>query len=471
MPTYVVKAPDGRTVRLTGPRPPDENTLREVFAKLPAAQSAQPAAAPPSAPQGQPPSTADAMLQGATMGLPADISRGIAQGVGKTAVGIADLAATGLRQIPGVRNYVPDESTFDAARAKLEPQNTQQKIGQGVEQTLEFFAPAAALSKLKIAAKTGKGFLDALIGAGVEGTSAAAVSSAQQGDTAEALQTGGTSAVLGLGAQGVAAAIKPLGQRVENSLIKASTRDVQDGFNVANVYKHKLGGTLSETYDKATDAIQKYSDELKSYLNISNQLGRKVNLLDEIAAVETELRNKSAKTFGQNSEIRRAIDKLLDDPQFQKIGPNGEIDIVTANEIKQAVGGLGAWLHNPGGKVVGADDRAMETVANALYGKLKTSIEKQAIGPISAVNKKLSEVIPIRQAIIRRIPVEQRGNVMNLGDLLAFSSRDLGLSLANRIFRSGRAANAMVSAGEGAPAAGAAVTRTTGAGLSQASAR
>lgn len=470
MPTYRVTAPDGRKLTIRGEVPPTEQALQEIFAQLPPQQSqAQaPAVAPEQPPQG--PSVSDAAIGAAMPFFPPQVSRGIAQGVGKTAVGIADLTATGLRQIPGVRNFVPDESTFDAARARLEPQNTQQQIGQGLEQTAEFFAPGVALGKLKTAAKTGVGLLDALIGAGLEGASATAVSSAQHGNAgAEELVTGGASAGTGLVAQGLGKALGPLGRRVEESLVKAHTRDYQDGFNVANIYKHKLGGTLSQTYDKASAAIQKYGEELKSYLNISNQLGRKVNLLDELNGVAADLEGKASKTFGQNADIRRALEKLREDPLFQKIGPDGTIDLSTANEVKQAVGGLGAWLTGPKGQVMGADDRAMETVANALYDRLKKAIEQQAIGPIRVINQKLSEVIPIRQAIIRRIPVEQRGNVLNMGDLLALSSHDLGLSLANRVLRSGRTANAMVNTAERTTGAG--VTRATAAGVSQASQR
>lgn len=458
MPTYVVKAPDGRTVRLTGPQPPDEATLREVFAKLPAAaQSATPA---PSQPPPRGPSAAEAsdrMLRSAIpMFVPPDVARGFTQGVGKTAVGIADLAATGLRQIPGVRNYVPDEATFDAARARLEPQNTQQRIGQGIEQTAEFFAPGAALGKLKTAAKTGKGLLDGIFSAAVEGTSAASVSSAQQGSVEDAARTGAITTGAVAGMQTVAplaskVAAKPLnwlGERVERALVKAHTADYNHGFKVENIFKHKLGGSLNQTFDKADEFIKRESGELKRYLNISNQLNRKVNLLDELNAVETELSKQSARNFGQNAEIQRALAKLREDPLIAQIGKEGTVDLSVANEVKQGVGELGAWLHDPSGKTFGADEKAMETVANALYGRLKTAIEREAIGPIRVINGKLSEVIPIKQAVIRRIPVNQRANVLNLGDLIGFGSGNFLLAIANRVVRSGQLANLSAQGGQ-----------------------
>lgn len=541
MPTYVVTAPDGRKVRLTGATPPTEQALQEIFGKLPTSTDAPQPQAPTGAGPRVPgninlavrprvdnrdgtsstfrsisigtdegevliptvvngrvvsdddaikhyrqtgehlgifdsPDSAtayaealhqreasgkgsrdpremrsDAVLRAAIPFVPPDVSRGIAQGVGRTVTGIADLAATGLRQIPGVRNYVPDESTFDAARAQLEPQNTQQRIGQKVEQAAEFFAPGAALGKLKAATATGVGVLDALMGAVIEGGSAAAVNSAQQGTVENAPRTfgmtAGTVAGMSAAAPVVGKGLNWLGERVERALVKASTADRKNGFAVGNIFKHKLGGSLSETYDKASAAIQKDSAELKTYLNMSNQLNRKVNLLDELNGVAAELQGQSARNFGQNAEIQRAITKLREDPLFAQIGKDGVVDLSVANEVKQGVGEMGAWLHDPSGKVLGADEKAMEAVANALYGRLKTAIEREAIGPIRVINQRLSEVIPIRQAIIRRIPIEQRQNVLGMGDLLGFSSGNIGLAIANRILRSGQLANLSAQSG------------------------
>lgn len=437
-----------------------------VYDDIPRSSAATAQAQQPQEPQQ---SASDAFIGAAVPYLPPQVGRGIVQGVAGSAIGVADLVSKGLRHVPGVNAVVPDQSTFDQARQRFAtPENTQQQVGKGLEQAAEFFVPGAGLAKAKAGIATGVKSLDALFGAVLEGASAAGVQTLQHGNTKGAAGTGAATAAFGLGAQAATKGMGWLGERVERALVKPSTADVRDGFQVANIFKYKLGGSLSDTYDKTQKAISDKSAQIKKYINISNQLGRKVNLLDELASVGNDLEQKSARNFGQNASIRGAIDKLLEDPLFNKIAQTGQVDLATANEVKQAVGEMGAWLHDPSGRVIGADNKAMETVANALYDRLKVAIEKQAIGPIRLLNKEISDMIPIRQAIIRRIPVDQRANVLNLGDLIGFSSGSLGLALANRALKSGEVANALVATSKASAPIGATTSRLTGATLSQA---
>lgn len=419
----------------------------------------------------QPPSMADTALGAAIPFLPPQVSVGVAQRVGKTALGATQLLTRGARYIPGVNRVLPSDATFETGRAALDPRNMQQRVGQGLEQTAEFFLPAGALGKLKTAAKTGVGLLDALVSAGAEGASAAGVSSVQRGAVdADAAKTGllaaGATAAFEGAAPKVGEGLTWLGERVERALVKPTKADVQDGFKIGNIFKYKLGGSLSQTYDKVTSAIAEQANRLASVENISNQLGRKVDPVQALNAVEADLGRNAARNTGQNVAIQNAIGKLREDLAGQ--GITGPVNWATGNDIKQAIGDLGAWMHDPSGKIYGADERAMETVANALYGKLKGNLTQQAFGPITLINNAFSELIPIRQAIIRRIPVEARQNVINLGDLLGVSSGHLGLSLANRFLRSGQFANLAVRGGEGltqaAPQLAPVVGRLTGAG-------
>jgi hypothetical protein len=405
--------------------------------------------APPAQPTGVRQTIANGIEQGVKnsqpFGIPWDVAVGVTQGAGKTAIGLGQLLASGARMIPGADRILPSDDQFNGLRDKLAAQNTQQTIGQGAEKVAEFMAPAGLISKAKLATTTGRVALDALIGAGLEGAGAGAVGAAQSGSLKEGAKTGAiagaTAAVVPAALSAASAGTKMLAERVERSLIKPTKADILDGFNASNIFKYKLGGSLTDTYEKTQKAIEQYSSDLQKYTNISTQLGRKVNLLDELSSVSADLSKDAARNFGQNNAINGAVQKLLDDPLWKQIAPNGDVDLATATKIKQAVGEMGAWLHDPSGRVIGDDNKAMETVANALYAKLKNAITDNAVGPIKAINKSLSDLIPIRQAIIRRIPVEQRANVLNLGDLLGFSSGHLGLSLANRILKSGQFAN------------------------------
>ena len=70
------------------------------------------------------------------------------------------------------------------------------------------------------------------------------------------------------------------------------------------------------------------------------------------------------------------------------------------------------------------------------------------------VNRALSEIIPVEQALIRRIPVAERNNVLSLPDTISFTigsaidPRAFGVTLFNRLLRSGKFANFLSQAGK-----------------------
>ena len=87
-------------------------------------------------------------------------------------------------------------------------------------------------------------------------------------------------------------------------------------------------------------------------------------------------------------------------------------------------------------------------MANKLYTKLRLGIE-EAAPEISVINKQLSELIPIENAIIRRIPVAERANIVSLSDVtsaipgLIGNSSNWGLFLLNKLSKSGNVANVL----------------------------
>lgn len=393
--------------------------------------------------------------------------RDVLKGVGQSVLGTIEGAGQIIRSALGMKPSTADPLSIPAPSAT--PQNASQQLGKTAGNIAQFFAPAGALGKAKAALATGHGILDALIGAGLEGASAAGVSSAQKGTTDDAGKTAAWTAGTGVAMQGAMSVAGTLGRKVEGWLVNASKADRQNGFQVGNIYKYKLGGTLSQSYDKANAAIEDLSHQLQSAVS-GAKAGQtpSVDVLGELANTAKDLQKRSAETFGSNQEINKAVDKLLNDPLFQTLAPQGTVDLATAHKVKQAVGDLGAWLHDPSGRVMrDPESKGLEVVANALYSRLNTAIADKAVGPYRDINKQLSEILPIRQAIIRRLPVEQRQAVLSLTDLLSFSSGTWGLSLAGRMLKSGRAANALVNLSEqGAPLTNA-VSRGSGAALSQ----
>ncbi len=392
----------------------------------------------------------------------------VAIGLAKSALGTIQGGGDLIRKIPGVSELEQKYAPPVNVPMQMQPQGMAQQIGKVGGDIGQFMAPAGALGKLKAAAATGSGVLDALIGASMEAGASGAIGAAQSGDLRQGAIAGATAGATSLAMQGAMAAMKPMAERIERSLLKPLKPDVEDGFKIQNVFKHELGGTLSQSFDKTNAKINSLSNQLKQVLKADPNA--RVNPYDALFAAADDLDKTALKNVGDTSAIQRSLNSVLEDmgeamrKQGIPVGPKGEIDLAAANELKQGFGDMGAWLHNPGGGAMAdPDSAAKEKVANAVYQQLKIAIEKNANGPVKALNQQLSELIPIKRALIRRLPVDQRKNILNLGDLIGIGTGTWGVSLANRLLGSGRTANVLAHGAQNAGTVGPAVGRTIGA--------
>lgn len=356
-------------------------------------------------------------------------------------------------------------NTPETQQAMHVPDTIGGKVGSVAESVAESFAPSGLVSKAQAALSTGKGILGALVNAGVEGAAQAGMNTIHEGSTEHAGTVGAVTAGAGVGMRAGLTGLGWLGQRIESALVKPSATDIKNGFSVGNIFKYKLGGSISDTYDKSIAKIKELTGDLQGILR--SKPGAEVDALGALAETGVDLQRSAAKTFGSNAQLQASLSKLLEDPLFATAAKSGKVDLVTAQQMKQAVGDLGAWAH-------GARDpeaRGMEIVANALYTKLAKAIESasgQAGPDVALINKQLSEVIPVAHAIVRRIPVEQRANVMNLGDLIGTATGNWGLALANRLLKSGQAAQLFDAASQSAPQITAPASRVVAGATSQA---
>jgi hypothetical protein len=120
-------------------------------------------------------------------------------------------------------------------------------------------------------------------------------------------------------------------------------------------------------------------------------------------------------------------------------------DLVSAQELKQGFGASGVWLRG----LVDKDAEAKALVASTIYKYLNQSITDAAgaAGPeVRALNRQMSDIIPVVNAAIDRVPVDARRSVVTLADLMAFATSNPAPALAGRFARSGTAANLMGSA-------------------------
>ncbi len=383
---------------------------------------------------------------------------GGAKGAGSTAYNVG-------RMIPGMRGMLPEQKP-----AMLQPEGTAQKAGYGAEQVGEFFLPGGAVRKgmtgIQAATKAlgprlprvaasmlnlgGRGALEA--------ASAGGVTMAQTGGDTQASMR--NAALAGMIPLAVVPAVKgvagPVARKIEKVVLRATKKDYDNGFKVQNVFKYDVAGTLAQTAQKTHQQITKRVDALR---NLLKSKPVDIDVVDALTEAATELKANKMSTMGLNSKMDKAVDFWLD--ELQEVAPNGRAGLADANEIKRSIGRFGAWISGSRDP----ESSAIEKVSNAFYTKLRLKIEKAGADPaIHALNREIGDMIPIEQAVIRRIPVDERNAIMSLTDALVLSGSiinpaNLWLFAAKKATTSGRVASGLYKAGQKADSIGGGAAR------------
>lgn len=252
--------------------------------------------------------------------------------------------------------------------------------------------------------------------------------------------TGATFGVVEKGAKALADGAKRLGSKIQYSVIKPTQADVEDGFDIATVKEFNLGGSLKDTFKKTNDKL----GELSTLLN--SKLAANKEPLDMNAVYERTLDRlaaNKAQNFGSTSNMEGALERLRGEI-INVVGPNGLSSIPEAQQIKRASGHFGAWTHG----MTDPDSTAAQKVFNAFYHELKEEIERVSPEGVREINQQISRLIPIQNAVIRRIPIAERNAPLSLSDLTTLvggtlEPRALSLSVANFLAKSGKFGNAL----------------------------
>jgi len=230
----------------------------------------------------------------------------------------------------------------------------------------------------------------------------------------QSLKEGAISGIIGgaipLVAYGFGKAFQGIGSKIETTTIKPSKVDISDGFSTKNVFKYDVGGSLPNTYAKTQEKLTDLSTQLNAKLKDATET---VNIKDAYAETIKQLNGDKLKKFGTNEEIKTAI-KGLGKELIDSVGNVNDITVPDAQLLKQAAGANGAWVSGIPNKVSNAE----ETVYNTFYNILKTKIEKASPLGVKEINKQISELIPIQNAVIRRLPIAARNNAIGLTETL-----------------------------------------------------
>jgi gas vesicle protein len=235
------------------------------------------------------------------------------------------------------------------------------------------------------------------------------------------------------------------GEKIQQSLIKPSISDIEDGFKIETLNKYKLGGSLDQTLQKTQTKLQELTNQLNTKLQSRTDVVIDLNKVAQ-EATNNILKDKT-KLFGNSAGIKRVLNNLAN--EIEDVSANGLVDLPEAQLIKQASGQKGAWVYG----FVDPDAKATEMVYTKFYRALRQEIEKKAPEGIREINKQISELIPISHAVIRRIPVAAKNNVFSLTDIIAggitlANPKALGLFAANRLTKSGQFGKLLSQFGE-----------------------
>jgi hypothetical protein len=231
----------------------------------------------------------------------------------------------------------------------------------------------------------------------------------------------------GLGEKIEIATIKPTAPALKN--VKAPKGKELQVFK-DNIFKHGLEGDLEKSLTKIESKFNNLTTQLDQKIKASDE---QVDLVDMLTNVIGDMKKTPAKSFGSNIDSEKLFEKILS--EIELISPEGVTNLTNAQHIKRAMGAMGAWQNG----LRDAEATARENVYNRLYTEMRKEIELKAPEGVKEINQQLSELIPIEQAIIHRIPVKQRQDLISITDVistagaLATGPKGWGLAILNKL--------------------------------------
>lgn len=160
---------------------------------------------------------------------------------------------------------------------------------------------------------------------------------------------------------------------------------------------------------------------------------------------------------GLSSRAKQEVQKYLDEamgafgkefPAVPKAETGKLVNLYDATLIKRGAGTKGAWVFGASDP----DSTATQKVYTKFYQVMKKVIEDNSPESLKGINKELSDLIPIQNAVIRRIPVAERNNLLGLTSNLGlyasvFDPRALVVVGGQMLTTSGRFGNELVKIG------------------------
>jgi len=202
--------------------------------------------------------------------------------------------------------------------------------------------------------------------------------------------------------------LEKVGERIFTSNIKVSDRLKKEGFNAKKIIEKDLDGTLKGTLEK----IGARRADLYTKLNelIAGKPGLQIDANKLLNSVQKIMLTKQ-KQLSHGKTIKELV------PHFKRYrelvkqisGKEGRLTLPELQQLKQVIGNDVAFLER-------VPDVALQTrknVANEFYQILKKQIERKALPGVREVNRELSDMIPIEQAIISTLDATTKRRLLD----------------------------------------------------------
>lgn len=227
------------------------------------------------------------------------------------------------------------------------------------------------------------------------------------------------------------------GERISNASLRFTKSDRDAGADVKtgavyDVQRSSLGETLDETQKR----IAGYNDVVKEVVAKSGD----PMLIDARPALESVRKKYAAPGTSLSApkyakiidEVESALDSFMPDWKDRKLA------VTEALKMRREFGKQAVFHHDPINK---GDNALKEEIYNALYIEMKKELDANLPPQFKGANEALSRLIPYQNAILRRLPIEERQNILTITDNMTtlagiFDPKALALGFINRVTRS-----------------------------------
>lgn len=247
-------------------------------------------------------------------------------------------------------------------------------------------------------------------------------------------------------------------------VLKPGIRDEKKGLDIEKIYEYNLdrpvagkdgktgAGGVDRWLNNSDAEINAASKEMKDRIQAGADEGIRVDIPAQInAAIAPILADKLGSKQNQKLAvfIKEMADKFKKEARDLTPDGTGRMDLMAAQYYKQNMGDLGAW-HSTARKkgfTIPKTESEESQAAEILYHHLNDYIDEAAPDGIRDLNRKISDLLPIRQAAAHRKIIEDRNNRLGINDMMSFAAMlhnplaGAGLYAVNKASKSGRAAD------------------------------